>query len=714
MDAAMIAYISLSHHIRKIVNDVDEDGRSPLFCAARMNYHENYTEVLKILLNLGANLKSADEQCYKSFCTVLQNGDLSAVELMIEHGIDLEDYKNCLPIHVAARNPRVEVLEFFLCSHKFDLNQKDTMGRTALWEAVEFSNAEAVELLLDWGVELGCEVDDHRSILGHVQYENDSEQTTRCIEILLRNGANTWFPTGELISALYLAVQAKYSSQYTKRLKLFFEYSNGTLQHLASKTIWGVARHGDLEAVQLYFNCGVDPTIYVDKFPLHKAVLNPRVEVLEFLLSTGVFNPNEFDYGRSTSLIDAVKNDNFAAVRILLEHGADPNLGDYDGLSPLHYVRYFDDSDEVTRYIEILLRHGANPDLMDERKQSPLDLFAMTSIEESNCSDALVKRLRLFLKYRIDDIANHIYDPAPLAFTNVVKYGSMQEVEEILNDGLDLTKCRNHFLLHNAADNPRVEILQLLLGIPGLDPDWRDEFDETTLHKVARNGSLEAMELLLDYGVDVNALSRKRESALKIAVKLALFGLLDMEKAEKCIELLLAHGAQFNFPGGSDKRFIQFGRIGPRGIRVGALKILMHANLLKSQGRKVHPSFFTIRVTENKRCQDELKSLQAEKLEGSFTLYKILGNGYQGFYSDKMMQKLQDQDYIGNLRSRFPISGDRLIGIIKHLSLKEIAARKLSQLIGFPRDTFYMVIDRIVETLPKRTLRALIDVEIES
>jgi uncharacterized protein len=73
----------------------------------------------------------------------------------------------------------------------------------------------------------------------------------------------------------------------------------------------------------------------------------------------------------STPLMHAVRGEQLEALRLLLEHGAQPNLRDEQGAGALiHAVRYPQAS---LRVIELLLGAGADPGLRDERGWTALD-----------------------------------------------------------------------------------------------------------------------------------------------------------------------------------------------------------------------------------------------------------------------------------------------------------------------------------------------------
>lgn len=68
--------------------------------------------------------------------------------------------------------------------------------------------------------------------------------------------------------------------------------------------------------------------------------------------------------GNLTPLHLAVRGDHFAAVRLLLSNGADPNAKDNRGSTPLYYA-------ESIEVVDLLLKNGANPVHVDDIGMTP-------------------------------------------------------------------------------------------------------------------------------------------------------------------------------------------------------------------------------------------------------------------------------------------------------------------------------------------------------
>jgi ankyrin repeat protein len=82
----------------------------------------------------------------------------------------------------------------------------------------------------------------------------------------------------------------------------------------------------------------------------------------------------------TTPLIFAATFGNSEAIQILLANGANVNLGNSDGTTPLHAAMHIDNFEHVRR-VEILLGQGANPNARDADSCTPLMLLAEHILE---------------------------------------------------------------------------------------------------------------------------------------------------------------------------------------------------------------------------------------------------------------------------------------------------------------------------------------------
>ncbi|KAI0701198.1 ankyrin repeat-containing domain protein [Cytidiella melzeri] len=122
------------------------------------------------------------------------------------------------------------------------------------------------------------------------------------------------------------------------------------------KNIWVAASDGDLQRVQELVQSGLsanipDPNTYT---PMHAAASYGHVNVLEYLITQGGGDVNITDEDGDTPLY-AVEE--VATARWLVEHGADMNRRNSEGVSPAEHLR--DDFPEVASYLDSVVSSEA-------------------------------------------------------------------------------------------------------------------------------------------------------------------------------------------------------------------------------------------------------------------------------------------------------------------------------------------------------------------
>ncbi|MEH0158493.1 ankyrin repeat domain-containing protein [Limibacter armeniacum] len=116
---------------------------------------------------------------------------------------------------------------------------------------------------------------------------------------------------------------------------------------------------------------------------------------------------------------------------------------------------------------------------------------------------------------------------------------------------LTLSCCVNGYTQNNdydklmaAIQGNNVSDLQAMVD-RGTDPNARDIFQQTTLHKAAKFGRLECTEVLLEAGADPNARGKNDKTPLYDAV---------FAGENLIVSTLLTYGADPNLPYGEDEK----------------------------------------------------------------------------------------------------------------------------------------------------------------
>lgn len=136
----------------------------------------------------------------------------------------------------------------------------------------------------------------------------------------------------------------------------------------------------------------------------------------------------------------------------------------------------------------------------------------------------------------VGSVESIMYPPYPLH--NAARSGDVEQMRALLNSrefAID-AKDDGEMPLHIAAENGFTAIVQLLLDY-GADVNVQSSIKMTPLHKAARNGHLETAKFLLELGAAVNQQDSEGMAPLHFA---AIFGRLEM------IQLLLQYGADIN------------------------------------------------------------------------------------------------------------------------------------------------------------------------
>jgi ankyrin repeat protein len=120
---------------------------------------------------------------------------------------------------------------------------------------------------------------------------------------------------------------------------------------------------GHDSVVQLLITSGVDiePKGGHQYSPLQHACMKLNMELMKILINNGADINAQLEESpeRNALCTSLAKNAGATVVRLLLEHGADPNLTGGRGKTPLQIASEADGSDEV---IALLLQYGANED----------------------------------------------------------------------------------------------------------------------------------------------------------------------------------------------------------------------------------------------------------------------------------------------------------------------------------------------------------------
>ena len=226
------------------------------------------------------------------------------------------------------------------------------------------------------------------------------------------------------------------------------------------------------------------------------------------LLGLGVTLP-----GQSRTLLDVVKTGDAAAARTLLARGGDPNSGDADGSTVLHFAV---ENDE-TELIQALLAAGARARVANRHGITPLHLAA------TNGNATIVQRL---IAAGAD--VNGVTPGGETALMMAARTGDPETIKALLTHGamVDAKEgWRGQTALMWAATENNAAAIRLLVEA-GADVKTKSTGGSFTAFLFAvRGGHIDAARALLDSGTNVNERLSDGMSALVLALYNAHFEL---------------------------------------------------------------------------------------------------------------------------------------------------------------------------------------------
>ncbi|KAG8247521.1 E3 ubiquitin-protein ligase mib1 [Homalodisca vitripennis] len=296
-----------------------------------------------------------------------QNGHLEVIKILLRHqaDVEVEDKDGDRAVHHAAFGDEPGVMEL-LAHAGADLNARNKRRQTALHIAVNKGHVGVVKTLL----ELGCHPSLQDSEGDTPLHDAISKKRDDMLTLLLDHNADIMLTNNNGFNALHhAALRGNPSAMWILLLKLPRQ--------------WIVDEKKD------------------DGYTaLHLAALNNHVEVAELLVHHGKANMDLQNVNLQTALHLAVERQHTQIVRLLVREGANLNIPDKDGDTPLHealrhhtlfQLRQLQDVQDVGKLLVglgsqgadkkssasiacFLAGNGADLGIKNKKGQTPLDL----------------------------------------------------------------------------------------------------------------------------------------------------------------------------------------------------------------------------------------------------------------------------------------------------------------------------------------------------
>ncbi|VDB88203.1 unnamed protein product [Peniophora sp. CBMAI 1063] len=360
---------------------------TPLHLAVR----NGDVDVVGSLLSQGANLEALDTHGSTALFIAADMGKIDIARLLVTHGasvsmecIDRPELRPWTILQIAAHKGHADIVRLLL-DNGADVDGHSEGRPTPLYEAVNEGFIDVVRLLLSRGA---CQVlrEDNQTAL-HVAASSSGSQD-RALEImpvLIEYGADVGAVDTEGISALDHAVMGASTETGLSIVRFLLEHG---ANYRAPSLLYSAAWRGNSAVLRLLGSQGADMAAIDDRgwTALHNAMSMRRnepdeVDVVRVLLDYGV-DPNrraEVPDGL-TAVHLAAWSGNIECLRLLLQSGAEVGVLAHGRGTPLHCAVTSDFSEPAI--VQLLLDHGADLNTLDEDGLTVKQLARMKGTKE--------------------------------------------------------------------------------------------------------------------------------------------------------------------------------------------------------------------------------------------------------------------------------------------------------------------------------------------
>ncbi len=490
-DAAMRGDAAAVRQLIAAREDVDAaqaDGATALHWAV----YRGDVATATMLLDAGAAVDRPNANGVTPLLLACETGDPNLVRLLLEAGADpnetLPNGETALMMAARTGNPATVRL---LIERGADVEAAENLrGTTALMWAAAYGRPAAVQVLLQAGADVGARSKavprGRRPYLAPTvqsrlnDFLEEIDESGRRVTTTSRLGA---VPPEDPAETARLAAQRE----------------RALAALLASPGEAPVGGADDVDEVPAAADDA--PELWGGLTPLIFAAREGDIESARLLLDHGA-DVNQQSEGGWTALLTAVQNRYYRLAAMLLERGADPNIQNGGGWSPLYIAtdnRNIEAGDYPTRQpdmdhfelIELLVAHGANVNVRMRSSTETRTVFTHQWLYEEGATPFLraaqssdLRLMRFLLEHGADPLI-----PTRDGTTALMVAAGIGWVEGVT---------------YEWSRDANLEAVTLLLDL-GIDVNARNSEGRTALMGAAHKGRNEIVELLVERGADLDA-----------------------------------------------------------------------------------------------------------------------------------------------------------------------------------------------------------------
>lgn len=383
------------------VNARESNGTTPLHWAV----HHGNVELVKHLLKAGADVNVTNNYGSSPIAEAAVLGDPDMMEVLLDAGAD-PDTKNPdgqTPLMIVARSSNVDTARLLL-KHGADVNATEQWkGQNAVIWAAAQSQPAMLALLLEAGGDPNS-----RSLINPRERQISQERRFQwrpaggmtalvyaaregcleCVKLLVEAGADIDAGDAENVTPLLTAVinmrfdTARYLVEAGANVNkwslrgenpIYSAVDVNTLPHGGYPDRPSTDQTSNLDMIRILLEAGANPNLQLKLQPMYRHIKDDRGA--DRMLNIG-----------ATPLLRAAKGHDVAAMELLLQHGAHPNLANRDGTTPVMAAAGLGASSIDTRgdystpfaaqnamrTLEVLVANGGDVNLRDNAGRTAL------------------------------------------------------------------------------------------------------------------------------------------------------------------------------------------------------------------------------------------------------------------------------------------------------------------------------------------------------
>ncbi|KAF3056934.1 Serine/threonine-protein phosphatase 6 regulatory ankyrin repeat subunit B [Trichoderma lentiforme] len=490
-------------------NVSDSDRWTPLHIAAESGLHEIFEDLLRSGGDVYARtiLKETALHLAVKFPNI--------VRLLIDASADLnaKDYNEATPLHLAVRADSITTIKLLLRAGA-DLDAVDENDKTPLHYAIDLKNPRIVRELWESGPKLHRQP--YRITPPLIQaFEAESFDIVRTFlgETLLADSTNDPPDHGN--------AGARHDLEDMTLLDVNVETSDSKTALLIAVT----EQQLDIVKALLKLDADLTSRNSSGRTPLLEAANLGNEEIFDALLEKGA-NIDSKDNDGSTALHLVLVADNLTLTERLIGLFNDKSMLDVQnasGSTPLHRAAFHGRKAAV----ELLLQAKANPNIQSKAGRLPI---------HEGCDDYKITLLLADAGSNLNTTDHKGWTPLMLC----VYWEHLDVIELLLERDKNVNRLdkSGRTLLHIAVDCYDTDGLQRCLKLGSIDIDAKDNGGRTALHTAAsiwRSSSFEAMSILVEHEAAIETIDNEGHTPLWTAV--------ESSGPEKC-SLLTSKGAK--------------------------------------------------------------------------------------------------------------------------------------------------------------------------